>query len=224
MPHMKSFSGFLMVTKYVKNWYLVLAIFANLKESVTVEFRDGTRLLLNKQNYQDFYERIYRYHCISNGLIYHESDSDCIVSIPNGISLRLIDKKYSHVIDEIFVEHTYDVTDVNSKIIIDIGASIGDSAIYFASKGATVYAYEPDALRYENAMYNISLNNLQKKITLQRKLIDSTTEIEEICSANANKDVFVKMDCEGCEHQVLSSKPPKMLRPVFLNITANQKI
>jgi hypothetical protein len=220
---MKTLSGLLMITKYVKNWYTVLAIFSNLKESTIVVFKDGTHVPLNKADYQDFYEKIYRLHCISNGFSYQESDNYCIVNIPNGLSLRLVDEKYSHVLDEIFVERVYDLIDVNSKIVIDIGASIGDSAIYFASRGALVYAYEADDERFDNATYNIAINNLQNKIFLQKRSIDSNNEIVEICSKNVKTDVFLKIDCEGCEHQILKNKLPSNVLACVLEYHGESK-
>jgi predicted O-methyltransferase YrrM len=37
---------------------------------------------------------------------------------------------------EIFEEDMYEILDVKGKIVVDVGAYIGDSAIYFALKGA----------------------------------------------------------------------------------------
>ncbi|MBP1357704.1 MAG: FkbM family methyltransferase, partial [Sulfolobus sp.] len=56
----------------------------------------------------------------------------------------------------------------NSKTtIIDIGAFIGDTPIYFASKGAKkVIALEPNPPTYNLALDNIKLNRLEDKITL----------------------------------------------------------
>jgi FkbM family methyltransferase len=51
--------------------------------------------------------------------------------------------------------------------VIDIGANIGDSAIYFALKGAShVYAFEPLSSVHKSVLQNIKLNNLENKITL----------------------------------------------------------
>lgn len=56
---------------------------------------------------------------------------------------------------------------IKNKIVIDIGANIGDSAIYFALRGARhIYALEPYPYSYKLAMQNIKLNRLQNKITL----------------------------------------------------------
>ncbi len=53
------------------------------------------------------------------------------------------------------------------KNVIDIGANIADSAIYFALKGAQkVIALEPMPANYEIAKKNIEINNMGNKIEL----------------------------------------------------------
>ena len=49
-------------------------------------------------------------------------------------------------------------------IIIDIGAYIGDTAVFFGRRGTIVYAYEPSKELYEIAQKNIELNNINAKI------------------------------------------------------------
>ena len=56
------------------------------------------------------------------------------------------------------VERLYGVLDVEDRAVLDIGAFIADSSLFFASRGARkVYAYEP--VFYEIAMRNVELNN-----------------------------------------------------------------
>ena len=105
---------------------------------------------------------------------------------------------YSHVIDEIFLDKIYDILLLRGKIAIDIGASIGDSAIHFALEGAYVFAYEPDNERFGIAVENVKQNSLDGVITLYNKSVSSAEEINHICLLNKDKEVFLKMDCEGC--------------------------
>ena len=82
------------------------------------------------------------------------------------------------MINEQFIEEQYKWLDVKNRLVIDIGANIGDSAIYFALKGAKhVYAFEPYPYSYELAMRNIKLNGLEDKITL----------LNEGCSGKSGK-------------------------------------
>ena len=71
------------------------------------------------------------------------------------------------MINEQFIEQQYKWLDVKNMVVVDIGANIGDTAIYFALKGAKhIYAFEPYPYSYAVAMKNIKLNRLQDKITL----------------------------------------------------------
>lgn len=54
---------------------------------------------------------------------------------------------------ERFVMDEYGALEVANAVVIDIGANIGDSAIYFADKGAAhVYAFEPFPETYATAV------------------------------------------------------------------------
>jgi FkbM family methyltransferase len=76
----------------------------------------------------------------------------------------------------------YSKANVNGRDVVDIGATIGDSAIYFVLKGAKhVYAFEPYPYSYNAARKNIRSNKFEDKITLFNAGIgghDSKTRIE----------------------------------------------
>ncbi|MCL7398611.1 MAG: FkbM family methyltransferase [Thaumarchaeota archaeon] len=62
-------------------------------------------------------------------------------------------------------EEMYGCVDVNDGVVIDIGAYIGETALYFIHKGARrVYAFEPVEKFYEYLVRNISRNNLVDRI------------------------------------------------------------
>jgi len=59
----------------------------------------------------------------------------------------------------------YEKIDVKDRVVVDVGAYIGDSAIYFASRGARkVVALEPHPGAYEEMLENIRLNSLENII------------------------------------------------------------
>lgn len=67
----------------------------------------------------------------------------------------------------IFLAKQYDSLPVDGKIVVDVGANIADSAIYFARKGAQkVIALEPFPKNYETAKKNIEQNSLASRIFL----------------------------------------------------------
>lgn len=82
----------------------------------------------------------------------------------------LVRKKDLHndisVIYEIFVieEYKTDLLDyidkIMGEIVIDVGAYIGDTSVFFGKKGAVIYAYEPSKELYEIAKKNVELNNI----------------------------------------------------------------
>jgi FkbM family methyltransferase len=67
----------------------------------------------------------------------------------------------------VFFENIYGNLPVFGKTVIDIGANIADSSIYFALRGAKkVIGLEPFPKNYEIAKRNVESNNLSDKITL----------------------------------------------------------
>jgi len=62
---------------------------------------------------------------------------------------------------------TYGALDVRNKVVADVGASFGDSAIFFALKGARkVYAYEPIPWVAKILEKNVRLNNLSDVVKI----------------------------------------------------------
>jgi hypothetical protein len=112
--------------------------------------------------------------------------------------LRFVRTEWAaYPINEIFIREVYSSLKVRNRNVVDIGASIADSPIYFILRGARhVYAYEPDKERYDMARRNIALNNMNGKITLYNKPYDGRVP------ANA----VLKMDCEGCEYELIRSE------------------
>ncbi|KZX16015.1 methyltransferase domain protein [Methanobrevibacter cuticularis] len=65
----------------------------------------------------------------------------------------------------------------SDKVVIDVGANVGDSALFFANKGYNVIGFEPVHSFYEVALKNIKLNpNLEKRIKLINKGVSDKKE------------------------------------------------
>ena len=133
----------------------------------------------------------------------------------------------------VFIKSQYRRLNVRDKIVIDIGANIGDSAIYFALNGAKkVIAIEPFPVTYNKLVENIKTNSLDNKITPINAVVSGKIEVLKLDpeasstgSLKANKhengtDVnsitiidllteegpyVLKMDCEGCEYDVFAA-------------------
>lgn len=142
----------------------------------------------------------------------------------------------------IFHEQDYDFLPVKNRVVIDIGANIADSSIYFAMIGAKkVIALEPFPKNFEVAQKNITLNGFTDKIELlnagccggQSKdmVLDASangvgcqsmqsslgsnihfyTLRELINKYNIDSPAVLKIDCEGCEYDIILSNDRTML-------------
>lgn len=81
---------------------------------------------------------------------------------------------------EVFDQDIYGWLPVSDRIIVDIGANIGDSPIYFASKGAKhVFAFEADTNIFNIAICNIKKNSYQDSITLENRILLGTDHHED---------------------------------------------
>jgi FkbM family methyltransferase len=142
----------------------------------------------------------------------------------------------------IFYEKDYDFLPVKDRVVIDIGANIADSSIYFAMSGAKkVIALEPFPKNFEIAQKNITLNGFTDKIellnagccggqskdmvldasvngvgcqTMQSSLgsnIHFYTLRELIDKYNIDSPAVLKLDCEGCEYDIILSNGKTVL-------------
>lgn len=88
-----------------------------------------------------------------------------VFTVPDGITFTLdsLDPLIfaeTFIYDIHFVEH-----DLNNKTVVEGGGFVGDTALYYANKGATVYTFEPDSITFSKLKNNIKLNPaLSKKI------------------------------------------------------------
>ena len=59
-------------------------------------------------------------------------------------------------------DNMYSSLNVKDKVVLDVGALIGETALYFISRGARlVYAYEPVPLFYNYLVRNVKLNGVE---------------------------------------------------------------
>jgi len=143
----------------------------------------------------------------------------------------------------IFYEKDYDFLPVKDRVVIDIGANIADSSIYFVMREARkVIALEPFPKNFEIAQKNIALNGFTDKIELLNagccggqsskdivldasakgascRTVQSSSgsnihfyslgELADIYSANS--PAILKLDCEGCEYDIILSNDTTVL-------------
>lgn len=96
----------------------------------------------------------------------------------NGRTIQFVDALENGEIYEIFVQESYQELRIPNSIIVDVGANIGDSAIYFALGGARrVIAIEPQLKSYESMISNVKLNKLEGVIIPIRAGVGAKHEI-----------------------------------------------
>jgi len=133
--------------------------------------------------------------------------------------------------EQVFFQEEYSFLNVKDRDVIDVGMNIGDSAIYFALNGARrVIGLEPYPYAFSYAERNVKLNNLQNIITLNAgygrdskiivdnnkislntsSLIESDMgseipiySLKTLLNKYEIEDAILKMDCEGCEYNLL---------------------
>ncbi len=144
--------------------------------------------------------------------------------------LRLVDAVRNGGIYPIFVRDCYRDLSVGGKIVIDIGANIADSCIYFVLRGAQkVVGFEPFPHNYDTAVKNVDDNGLADRINLvmagcsgkggritvdagtsntmsqaQDLQVGATVPIYDLAHivSEYGGDVL-KIDCEGCEYDAI---------------------
>ena len=98
----------------------------------------------------------------------YEKNGKKIVETSEGIKFYLDSIHPSNTIVETFIEKIHQISSLErleNKIILDIGAECGDTALFYANLGATVYSFEPIKDNFEALKRNLSLNSeIAKKI------------------------------------------------------------
>lgn len=83
------------------------------------------------------------------------------------------------------------------KTVIDIGANIGCISLIATSRGAEVYAFEPESFNFETLEHNIKINNLIDKIIPIKKGVGI---------ANKETKLYVHPDACGTTSSFLTQK------------------
>ena len=111
-----------------------------------------------------------------------------VITTPQGIRF------YVKSFDELIFAETflYDIHfsdfNLNSKVVVQAGGFTGDTALYYAYRGAKVYSFEPDPNSYNLAILNLKLNNskLRKKVVFQNLAIGKDEIVEFPTNTNVN--------------------------------------
>ena len=204
------------------------SFFYNLFDGITNRIRRVFSPQQKKANINWFSEKylkhapagVTRTYNINNGKVYYSNPSE-----------------FLHTLREIFVHEIYKASYPAGSYIIDCGANIGLSSIYFKQQcpDAEIIAFEPDSKNYELLTKNIASLNLANITPRKEAIWIEDTEIDfsddgtmgskiELNSEKKSHPVkavrlrdflhkkvnFLKLDIEGAEYRVLRDIAPEL--------------
>jgi len=201
--------------------------------------------------------------CVDGGLYvnggrygeYHGAwvyDNSCNCYVKNNVRFKQI----HWTIYQVFDCGEYEPSNVKDRVVVDIGAYVGDSAVYFALKGAKrVIAIEPHPSAFSEMLDNIRLNNMESviipinaglaskpgKVCVENVDVSNTYNIYHRPGDCPNtvpavtlsdlmdkfgidpNDAVLKMDCEGCEFDVILNdyEHVRLFRELILEYHSN---
>jgi FkbM family methyltransferase len=232
----------------VSNWYDVLLFRAGIKKRVVLRPKGGIERGIRSR--KEFVEFFNENPLISQAAVRRlriKKERDGVTFVFGGRRLRLYagsalqQGNAVRLIRENFSDEQYRMLNVKGKVVVDIGANVGDTAMYFALKGAKhVYAFEPFPYSYGLLCKNIKANGFEGLITPVNEgcggrpsYLDIPEDYESHGSSELKsfrkgrkvkvsslsdvverfriKDAVLKMDCEGCEYGIVLDSDGKTL-------------
>ena len=230
--------------KVTRNFWDYYFVKLGVKKSAVIRFYDSEKFLLTKQNLNQFFEREFQKKIMLDkpkGFDFKKQGGKIVFSLDH---LKFITNKALEgcAILETFVEKQYDWLDVKGKTVVDVGANIGDTAVYFSKvkHAKQVIAFEPYPYTYKMAVENIKINKVKNVVLLNEgvgkqndfMIIDASFEsdsgsalknfkkgkkvkinsLESIVRKYKIENAVLKMDCEGCEYDIILNSSSNVLR------------
>ena len=194
---------------------------------------------VKKEKYPEFLEYI---NDINNNQEITKIDNIKYINIYNDNFIKTHPNEYILCNEEYFSDDQWDMLNLKNRYIIDIGANNADTALYFAKNGSQVIAFEPVKHIYELGIENIKINPeikdkiqfINKAVGAKKGMLDINTgsmkdyadkndsykieviTIEDVINEyNFPYDVL-KMDCEGCEFEIINNSDLTKFNEIIL--------
>jgi FkbM family methyltransferase len=229
----------------VRNWYSVVPVIVLKDSDVRIQFADGETLQCRSRNDWGRFQNLVRLKLLAgrgHSAVVQWTDSvgvshSALEFQSGSIRVRFLfahnPLEISYQLYEIFFMNEYSDLPVSGRTVVDIGANIGDSAVYFAIRGAKkVVAFEASPGAHRRAAQNIHANGLDSKIELSLaacgdrvgwiRVADGEVTPGSWTLQGSESGVLVeritlgliverfgvshgalKVDCEGCEYALL---------------------
>jgi len=150
-----------------------------------------------------------------------------VATLPNGLRFEAKPEALLATLGmlvERFVDDEYAWLDAAGRVVVDVGANVADSVVYFAQRGAAyVFGYEPDPTTFAAAQRNLELNKFRNASVAPLAVVGETsnghTSFADVLAQAGNQHpglpIICKIDCEGCEYEIFAPgqvAPPGMER------------
>ncbi len=172
---MRRFNGFKRYKLYFKNYiHVALSVIFNRFPTVII-FKDNDKIVANNAGYV---------HLASTGRKFQYEEKDDILSFNfNGTNLKFRGSFFNNDLADTSGFEVYAMLHFREKTVVDIGANIGDSSVYFMLNGAKrVVALEPSPFAFKYLEENAELNGFKEEIICLNAGVgntDSLIKIEE---------------------------------------------
>lgn len=227
--------------KFVSNWYDYFLFRAGIKKQVRLLLRNGVVVDLKKGREGDLRDLIFGGILKKHGCDVKELSNDLYMVKYHGAKMKVTKRNLS-LVYATFVGGEYSVLNTENKVVLDLGASIGDTPIYFLKfkKAKKVIAVEPFPDTFYMLKHNVRLNGLQDRCKFVRGAIgdhngyfhlrnDDYSMYAELSNKKGGvrtpvftlerlveklrlKDAVMKLDCEGYERAVILCSKREVLR------------
>lgn len=245
-----------------KNWIFALFSYIVGNKRIHVICRDGSSDYLDRVIFgrlvRAYYNGFVRDYLCRDGIIIDSHGNKIPINEFRSLTLaglrcgwRYVDgfwvlndvrfKHLYHTIYEVFNMGSYEILDVSGKYVIDIGAFVGDSTIYFLMRGSRfVIAVEPHPWAFDELLINVRANGLLGRvlpintaisygndyvcINSGASTIDAIStyfnrhaddcmfivkamrlsDLMNSINARDSTGLVLKLDCEGCELDIVT--------------------
>ncbi|MEB3760056.1 MAG: FkbM family methyltransferase [Desulfurococcales archaeon] len=161
-------------------------------------------------------------NAMKNGYVITSIDGNCVLITDYG--KLVVPKQKCSLFSISAVENfsrLYGRLNAKSRIVLDVGGYIGDTALYFLNNGARlVIVYEPVKDLFKLLLNNIELNNVSERVVAINagvwikdgtivlpaeesyiKTVSWQSVIKNVSQYGNN--IVAKIDCEGCEYGLI---------------------
>ena len=262
---MSLIEGFRVFRRGIENWFSVALNMFLLKREVTCKIKNiGSVKLKKGKNYLNsslFRALIFsnskdlsqeHYDLLKSYLPQIDDEIITVINFEDKNEFKFLNKEVTLIFESFLFGDYEHIPYSEGDSLIDIGANVGDTAIYFANKGYEVIAFEPLPHIYNIAIKNISLNpSVKEKIIFVNKAVScqngvitinfnendtagaseytianqqvtvETITINDIIEEYGIRPNILKIDCEGCEANIIKYSDLSMFEQIIMEYHTN---